>query len=79
MRRLAVLLMASLLAVWVVVVAVVSVQNAFIVTEQGPTLATLTFFGQQTPPLPFGVVLAAGMALGALLMGMAIALPRQRS
>lgn len=74
-RPLGALLLAILLAAWVVVIAVISVQNAFITTPEGPVLPSLILFGQPLPPLPFGVILAAAVALGALLMGMAIALP----
>ncbi|MGB3616257.1 MAG: hypothetical protein WBA10_20870 [Elainellaceae cyanobacterium] len=74
MKSLVVLLLSVLLACWVVAIAVISVQNAFIMTPDGPALASLRFFGRQSPQLPFGVILAAAMATGAVAMGGAIAL-----
>ena len=74
MKSLVVLLLSVVLACWIVAIAVISVQNAFIATPDGTTLASLRFLGRQSPQLPFGVILAAAVAMGALAMGGAIAL-----
>ncbi|MGF1513584.1 MAG: DUF1049 domain-containing protein [Elainellaceae cyanobacterium] len=78
MRTLVTLLISAILAFWMLAIAILSVQNAFIVTPEGSTLASLQFLGQQSPQLPFGVILAAAAAAGALAMGGAIALQRLR-
>jgi len=81
MKPFVILLLSAVLAGWLVAIAVISVQNAFLVTPDGPALASLRFLGRQSPQLPFGVILAAAVAAGALAMGGAIALSglRRRS
>lgn len=78
MKAIVTLLLSAILAFWIVAIAILSVQNAFIVTPDGASLASLKFLGRQSPPLPFGVVLAAAAAIGALAMGGAIAIQRMR-
>ncbi len=78
MKGIVTLLLSVLLASWILAIAILSVQNAFIVTPDGPTLVSLQVLGRQLPQLPFGVILAAAAALGAVAMGGAIALQRLR-
>lgn len=78
MKAIVTLALSGILALWIVAIAILSVQNAFIATPDGTTLVSLRFLGRQSPPVPFGVVLAAAAAAGALAMGGAIAIQRMR-
>ncbi|MGF1537744.1 MAG: DUF1049 domain-containing protein [Elainellaceae cyanobacterium] len=78
MKAIVTLVLSGILAFWMVAIAILSVQNAFIAVPDGPTLVSLRFLGRSSPPLPFGVVLAAAAATGALAMGGAIAVQRMR-
>lgn len=66
MKSLSTLIISALLAVWIVAIAIVSVQNA--------TPVTLKFLTYESIRLPVGVVLAFSAAAGAIV-GAVIALP----
>jgi uncharacterized integral membrane protein len=65
MKTIATVVTSLIVAVWVVAIAIIAVQNADPVSFR--------FLTVQTFELPFGVVLAFGVALG--IIGMAIAQP----
>lgn len=60
------LIIAVVLAAWVVAIAILSVQNA--------TPLSLRFFGLESIQIPFGVVLALFAAVGMVLMAIALML-----
>ena len=66
MKSLTALIIAVILAVWIMAIAILSVQNA--------TPVTLKFLAYESIRLPVGVVLAFSTAAGAIL-GAIIALP----
>lgn len=73
MKSLATGLISFVLALWVVAIAAVSIQNIFITNVDGEqTLVALRFLGQTSVQLPFGIVLAISVATGMLIMSMAI-------
>ncbi|MEB3230748.1 MAG: DUF1049 domain-containing protein [Leptolyngbyaceae bacterium] len=62
------------MGLWVVAIALLSIQNVLITDLAGnKTLVTLKFLGLMSVPLPFGLTLALSAALG--MVGAAIALP----
>ncbi|MEB3356585.1 MAG: hypothetical protein VKK04_07650 [Synechococcales bacterium] len=74
MKAVATLLIALIFAGWIVAIAILSIQNVFIPDgDGGSQLVVLSFLGAQSIALPFGIVLAFSVALGAL--GTAILLP----
>ncbi|MGF1497913.1 MAG: DUF1049 domain-containing protein [Elainellaceae cyanobacterium] len=74
MKTVATLLIALIFAVWIVAIAILSIQNVFIPDGNGGSqLVVLTFLGTQSIELPFGIVLAFAVATGAL--GTAVLLP----
>jgi len=71
MKFLANLAIATLVAAWLVTVAVLAIQNVRPVSLQ--------FFGWSSIQVPFGVLLAAGVGLGCVLGTLApLLLPRRR-
>ena len=67
-------LIALMVALWVVAIAVLSIQNVFIMDESNsPTLVSLKFLGLSSISLPFGVILAISAAIG--MISMALLLP----
>lgn len=58
-KKIPVILIGLIMAVLVVAIAILSVQNA--------TPVQLTFFGLQSIQMPVGVVLAASVAIGAMI------------
>ena len=73
MKSLTTGLVSFVLAVWIVAIAAVSIQNIFIVNGDGEqTLVALHFLGQTSVQLPFGILLAISVALGMLAMAIAL-------
>ncbi|MFB2896409.1 lipopolysaccharide assembly protein LapA domain-containing protein [Aerosakkonemataceae cyanobacterium BLCC-F50] len=66
MKSLATLIISVIVAVWMMAIAILSVQNA--------TLVTLKFLAYESIRLPVGVVLAFSAAAGAIV-GAIVALP----
>jgi uncharacterized membrane protein YciS (DUF1049 family) len=66
MKSLTTLIISAILAVWIIAIAILSVQNA--------TEVSLKFLAYESIRLPVGVVLALSAAAGALI-GAVIALP----
>ena len=73
MKSLTVGLISFVLALWVVAIATISIQNIFIANSDGEqTLVSLHFLGQSSVQLPFGIVLAISVAVGMVVMSMAV-------
>lgn len=67
MRSLTTVIIVLILALWVVAIAIVSIQNVFIVDTAGTnTLISLEFLGFSSIKMPFGVLLALSAATGML-------------
>ena len=64
------LLLALILALWVIVIAIVSVQNA--------TPVAIEFLGLRSVELPVGVVLSFGVAGGLVVTALLIKVVRDR-
>ncbi|NEP46198.1 MAG: DUF1049 domain-containing protein [Okeania sp. SIO2H7] len=65
MKALTTVTIAVLLALWVVAIAVLSIQNVFVVDTVGnATLVSLKFLGLSSIQLPLGVTLALSAAIG---------------
>ena len=65
MKSLATIAIALLLALWIVAIAVLSIQNIFVVDAAGTsTLVSLKFMGVSSINLPLGVTLALSAATG---------------
>lgn len=80
MKPIANLAIALILALWSVAIAILSVQNAFITSEDGqPQLVTLKFLGLESIPMPFGVVLAIAFGLGVIGMALILVVVRRPS
>lgn len=71
MTRLVNLLLAAILTTCTIGAALISVQNA--------TLVSVQWFGARTVQLPFGLLLAAGFGAGAIAAGLIPLLPSGRS
>lgn len=64
-------------ALWVVAIAILSIQNVFIVDAAGDsTLVSLKFLGQSSIRMSLGVVLALSVAVGMIATGMLLPLFR---
>jgi uncharacterized integral membrane protein len=64
-------LVATIAAIWIIAIAILSVQNA--------TLVSLKFLGLQSIQLPVGLILAASVGVGAIGGAIAIVVLPQRS
>ena len=89
MKALATTLISLILGLWVVAIAILSIQNVFILDDMGEsTLVSLQFFGMSSIEMPLGVLLSVSVAIGMISTGiMLLALtkherpspPRQRT
>ncbi|HHP7244543.1 MAG TPA: DUF1049 domain-containing protein [Elainellaceae cyanobacterium] len=74
MKTIGTVLIALILAGWVVAIAIFSIQNVFITGEDGTNqLVSLRFLNASSIEMPLGVALAFCLALG--IIGAAIAIP----
>lgn len=80
MKSVSNVLIALILAVWSVAIAILSVQNAFVIDESGqPQLVSLRFLGFQSIQLPLGVILTLAFAVGVLGTALILVILRRSS
>jgi hypothetical protein len=74
MKSLGILLIALIVAGWIVAIAIFSIQNVFVTTDSATNqLISIRFLGYQTVEMPLGVALAFCLAAG--IVGTAILIP----
>jgi hypothetical protein len=74
MKTLGTLLIALLVGGWIVAIAILSIQNVFILDESGTAqLVSLKFLNARSIEMPFGLALALCLGLG--IIGTAILIP----
>ena len=78
MRSLVIFILSLIVGLWVVAIAVLSIQNVFVVDSTGESsLVALRFLGQASIQMPLGVILAISAAIGMIGTGL-ILLPLSR-
>ena len=70
MKALATALISLIVGLWVVAIAILSIQNVFILDATGKnTLVSLQFLGMSLIDIPLGVILAVSAAIGMVFTG----------
>lgn len=70
MKSLATAIISLILGLWMVAIAILSIQNVFILDATGEsTLVSLKFLGMSSIYMPLGVILAISAAIGTISTG----------